>query len=95
VAAAHLTRRGCRVVARNLRVGRSEIDLLIRDGRAFVVVEVKTRRRGDPATRFDEAKIRALRRAVARLRLPAARIDLVTVELGDGTATVIWRRGAT
>ena len=35
--------RGYRIVARNLRVGRGEIDLIVRRGRALAFVEVKTR----------------------------------------------------
>jgi Holliday junction resolvase-like predicted endonuclease len=81
------------VLARNVRVGRSEIDLVIRDGDATVLVEVKTRSVGDPVTRFDESKIDALRRASARMRPRPHRIDLVTVEMGEGAATIVWRRG--
>jgi putative endonuclease len=44
LAAEHLQRRGCVVLARNVRVGRGEIDLIVRDGEALAFVEVKTRR---------------------------------------------------
>lgn len=44
LAAEHLQRRGCIVLARNVRVGRGEIDLIVRDGDALAFVEVKTRR---------------------------------------------------
>jgi putative endonuclease len=44
LAAEHLRRRGCVVLARNVRVGRGEIDLIVRDGDALAFVEVKTRR---------------------------------------------------
>lgn len=81
-------------MARNLRVGRSEIDLVVRDGDALVLVEVKTRSVGDPSSRFDEDKIDALRRAVTRLQPRPDRIDLVTVEMGRGAATVRWVKGA-
>ncbi len=43
-AARHLARRGYRIVARNLRVGGVEVDLVARRGRRVVFVEVKTRR---------------------------------------------------
>ena len=44
LAAEHLRRRGCVVLERNVRLGRGEIDLIVRDGDALVFVEVKTRR---------------------------------------------------
>ena len=43
-AAAHLEARGYRIVARNARAGRVEIDLVARRGRLLVFAEVKTRR---------------------------------------------------
>jgi putative endonuclease len=43
-AAAHLEARGYRIVARNARAGRVEIDLVARRGGLLVFAEVKTRR---------------------------------------------------
>lgn len=43
-AARYLEELGYTVLARNVRVGRLEIDLIARDGSAVVVVEVRTRR---------------------------------------------------
>ncbi|MHB8233496.1 MAG: YraN family protein [Solirubrobacteraceae bacterium] len=43
LAAEHLQRKGCVVLARNVRVGRGEIDLIVRDGDTLAFVEVKTR----------------------------------------------------
>lgn len=50
-AAAHLRRRGCRVLRRNLRLAPGEIDILAEtpDGGALIVVEVKCRRVSPPA----------------------------------------------
>lgn len=51
VAAAHLQRRGLALLARNARTRDGEIDIVARDGRTLVFVEVKTRRasrRGEP-----------------------------------------------
>ena len=42
-AAEHLGGRGFLVLAKNLRVGRYEIDLLVSDGSVLVVVEVRAR----------------------------------------------------
>lgn len=81
------------MLARNVRIGRSEVDLVVDDHGTIAIVEVKTRRFGDPGTRFDDTKIHALRRAMARMRPHPRRIDLVTVEIGDTQATIGWRRG--
>ena len=43
-AARYLRRRGWRIVARNWRAGRDELDIVARDGENLVFVEVKTRR---------------------------------------------------
>ena len=51
LAVRHLEAQGCQVLARNWRTGTGEIDVVVRDGAALVVVEVKTRRDltfGDP-----------------------------------------------
>ena len=40
----HLKARGCEILARNYRALRGEIDLIVRDGKFTVFVEVKTRR---------------------------------------------------
>lgn len=46
-AAQHLSARGLREIARNFRVRGGEIDLVCRDGRTLVFVEVRQRSRGD------------------------------------------------
>lgn len=46
-AAGHLEGRGLRVVARNFRIRGGEIDLVCRDGRVLVFVEVRLRSRAD------------------------------------------------
>lgn len=46
-AARHLEARGLRLVERNFRVRGGEIDLICRDGRALVFVEVRQRSRAD------------------------------------------------
>jgi putative endonuclease len=47
LAASHLARHGLRLVARNFRIRGGEIDLICRDGRTLVFVEVRLRRRRD------------------------------------------------
>jgi putative endonuclease len=63
-AAAVLLRvRGLRVLDRNVRIrGAGEVDVLARSGRTLVLVEVKARRRGEPAEAVGPERQRALRR---------------------------------
>jgi putative endonuclease len=78
-AEAELARRGLRVVARNVRTRFGEIDLVCRDGRGYVFVEVKTRRAGS----FVAAAEAVDRRKLGRL-----------ARLGAGWLAVRGERGA-
>lgn len=95
-AAWRMRRSGCRVIARNLRLGPGEIDLLCRHRRTgcYVLVEVKARIVSDgpwrPEDQLTAAKRRkllqlagALRRE-ERVRRAGLRIDLVAVEFERG-----------
>lgn len=62
-----LERIGLRVIARNVRTRIGEIDLVCRDGAAYVFIEVKTRRAGS----FVSALEAVDRRKAARLELLA------------------------
>ena len=101
-AARFLEERGLPVVARNVRAGGGEIDLVATEGRAVVFVEVKWRKdasRGAPAEAVTPAKRRRLLSA-ARAWLaenPAAggrdvRFDVVAID--GGTGKTDWIRGA-
>lgn len=59
-----LVARGYRIVARNARVGRLELDVVARRGALFVVCEVRARRGSlvDPAYTFDARKRERIRR---------------------------------
>jgi putative endonuclease len=97
LAARHLQHKGLRILARRFRVRRGEIDLVARDRDVLVFVEVKTRRRGDPAEAVTPEKQRRLTRAaLAFLRrydlLDAAipcRFDVVVVWSDDKRPAVI------
>ena len=79
--------RGLRVLERNLRIqGAGEIDVLARSGRTLVVVEVKARRRGEPAEAVGPERQRMLRRCAeilladpAQAWASAVRFDVVAV----------------
>jgi putative endonuclease len=62
----HLERQGYRVLARNVRVGRGELDIVARRGRTLVFVEVKARR-GYRCGTPEEAVTPWKQRQVARL----------------------------
>jgi putative endonuclease len=102
-AAAHLARAGYRIVARNVRAGGVEIDIVAARGRLCVFVEVKTRRgrsRGLPEEAVSARQRRRLARAAAawlREHPGAARVrfDVVAVEPGpDGALRVRHLPGA-
>jgi putative endonuclease len=65
-AARYLAGRGWRILGRNVRVGRGELDLVVRRGAVLAFVEVKARRSGACGTPED-AVTRHKRRQVARL----------------------------
>ena len=83
------------IVERNVRIGRTEIDLVARDGDEIVFVEVRTRRgaAGLAAESVNQGKLRRMwesaigyceARAIA---LEQVRIDVVAVDLdGKGAA---------
>ena len=81
-------RNGFTIVERNARVGRGEIDLIVRRGRLIVFCEVKTRgteRWGEPAEAVGYVKQQQVRRLAAQwLRQRGAsaaevRFDVVSV----------------
>lgn len=98
VAAWYLTRAGCRVVDRNVRIHADELDLVVRHGRSLVMVEVKTSSSGyDPFETVDDAKLRRLERISVRYPARVDRIDLVGISLDEtdrgGALTIRWLQG--
>ena len=68
VALRHYRFRGYRLLAANARVGRYELDLVLRRGRRVLVVEVKEKGGdafGHPLEMIDEEKARHVQRAAA------------------------------
>ena len=106
-AARHLARNGLEVLARNVHLGGGEIDLVAREGRALVFVEVKSTSQGSWGSgfeRIDSAKRRSLRRACrAYLQLlpeyPSTyRLDVISVSfargaLGPRVCGISWEKG--
>lgn len=86
--AAWLERRRYRIVARNVRVGRLELDIIAQLGGLLVFCEVRSRRSArlvHPAETFDHAKRQRIRRAAAlwlereQPRRSGVRFDAATV----------------
>jgi putative endonuclease len=100
-AAAFLARRGYRIVARNVRAGGVEIDIVALRGRLVVFVEVKTRRSrifGPPEAAVDARKqARLVRGAAAWLQAHRGlarrtRFDVIVCEPGSvGDTRRGWR----
>ncbi len=90
--------KGMRVLVRNWRHARDELDLVCQKGEVLVFVEVKTRRGGFPGSGYhavDRRKKRALQRVcktyMAQLKTPPRhfRFDIVEVISGTGTEVAI------
>ena len=99
-----LARRGYRIVARNVRAGGVEMDIVARRGSLVVFVEVKTRRStrfGAPELAVDAAKrARLLRGAAAwlhdhghtlRARELRIRFDVIAWRVSGGGGRRSWR----
>ena len=90
LAAHFLIRRGARILGRNLRVGRGELDL-VDFGTQRAVVEVKTIQTGgldDPTYAFTDAKARRVRRLAREIGV--RRVDLIAVSVGSGGVGIRW-----
>jgi putative endonuclease len=104
LAAAFLRKQGLAIVDRRVRFARGELDIVARNGREWVFVEVKTRsfsRLGSAVEAMTRVKSRRMGRAVreyvARHRLHDApmRCDLVAIDVGtDGEFHISHYPGA-
>lgn len=93
VALRHYRLRGYRLLAANARVGRYELDLVLRRGGRVLVVEVKEKRGagfGHPLEMIDEEKARRVRTAAAGWL--AGRPELAALEVAFEAAGVRGRR---
>ncbi len=88
--------KGMRVLVRNWRHARDELDLVCQEGEVLVFVEVKTRRGGSPGSGYhavDRRKKRALQRVcktyMAQLKTPPRHFRFDIVEVISGTSTEV------
>ena len=85
--------RGYRLLDANARVGRYELDLVLRRGRRILVVEVEEKRGaafGHPLEMIDEEKVRRV--GVAAIAWLAARPELSGLEVAFEAAAVRGRK---
>ncbi|GAA4058466.1 YraN family protein [Nonomuraea soli] len=102
LAADYLTAAGMRILERNWRSRRGEIDILARDGVDLVVVEVKTRSSRSHGTALESvrpAKLARLRTLAAQWlsaqpsTFRAVRIDVIALERFAGDYSIRHIRG--
>jgi putative endonuclease len=86
-AARYLRRKGLRVITRGYRGPSGEIDLVAREGDRLVFVEVKTRRRGQPAEAVNPAKQRKLTLTALDF---LKRFDLLDVPFRFDIVAIVW-----
>jgi putative endonuclease len=97
-AEAFLVARGFRVLARNHRTRRGEVDLVCQDGDVLCFVEVRAREVGSPVLPEESVDRRKARRVVAAATdwamrngglERAIRFDVVAVELAEGRSPLV------
>jgi putative endonuclease len=97
IAATHLRKKGMRILSRNYKTVVGEIDIIARDGKTLVFVEVKTRAYDEPSPeeQINPAKMHQLSKA-GRFYLsrygqpqPPARFDVVAVVWANGREPII------
>lgn len=100
LAADWLTQRGLKVVERNFRVRGGEIDLVCRDGRTLVFVEVRLRRNRDFGSAADSITLKKRQRLLLAaqhflLKHPAtdARFDCILLDALNAEA-IEWIKNA-
>lgn len=86
----YLRKKGLRTLARSYRVRRGEIDLVMRDGRVVVFIEVKSRQSGRPSEAVDEAKQRKI--ALAALQF-LKRHKLLEYQWRFDIVAIVWPGG--
>lgn len=102
-AARYLRLRFYRILARNLRIGRDELDIVAKRAGVWVFAEVKTRsgtEYGRPSEAVDAVKQRNICRAAAaflqrqRVQTPKVRFDVLEVTLQRGKLRIHHIPGA-
>lgn len=99
LAAEYLEQHGLKMVAQNFRCPLGEIDLIGRDGKTIVFIEVKSRSTTsyglpqDAVTRSKQRRLTHLARWYLKrhgLEREPARFDVVAIIWGDGAPELTW-----
>lgn len=103
-AEAHLCRQGLHPIARNVRYRFGEIDLILREGKTLVFVEVRQRRDnafGGAAASIDRRKCGRIAKAASAwlasqpsLAQAPCRFDVVALSGAQGITELVWIRNA-
>lgn len=96
LAANHLAGKGYKILEKNWRRGRNEIDLIARDGKYIVIVEVKTRKTNifsEPEMSVTREKQKTLIRAANAYILhkdihDEVRFDIISIVTGKGKVEI-------
>lgn len=96
IAARFLAGKGYRIIERNWRTGRDEIDIIAYDGDTLVIVEVKTRSTGffgEPEEAVTDRKQKFLVRAAEEFVIQKEidseiRFDIISIILENGKETI-------
>ncbi|AKT41637.1 YraN family protein [Chondromyces crocatus] len=106
IVAEHLTANGLRILGRNIRVGRIEIDIVAQDEHVIAIIEVRTRGPGSyvrPLDSIDSRKRARLRRAGTILwersfsrisEVTRMRFDVAAVHFQPDAATIEYIKAA-
>jgi putative endonuclease len=103
LAAEHLERNGYRIIERNYRFDRGEIDLIAEDGDELVFIEVKSRRSdafGPPEDAITPQKQEQIKRVAEgylferQIEERACRFDVVAITFNHGKADIRVIRNA-
>jgi putative endonuclease len=99
-----LTARGLQALARNFRCVHGEIDLVLREGAALVLAEVRYRSRGDFGTALESVTATKRQRVMRtaqhfllrhpELRRLACRFDVLGVTGPQGSPAIEWIKDA-
>ena len=92
-AAAQLKAKGLRVLARNLRLDRLELDLVCEDGETLVFVEIKTRAEGSLATPAEGLTPQKRSRLLRAAKLYLSRNDCWERPCRFDLVSVLFRAG--
>jgi len=91
IAEEFLTLQGCEVVDRNVRVGRGEIDLVVRDKGQVVFVEVKFRTGGNAAAPLEAVTVKKREDVAKAAALYLTRRGLLDRPVRFDVIGITWR----